>query len=70
MSIILFINEMDKFEQTGMKTVRPFKITWYDYIITCIHKPIKKVLVVSKIKLHVFSRQTHLNKPCMREEKN
>ena len=42
--IILFIEEMDKFEQKEMKKIRPIKNTWYGWFINYISEPIRKGL--------------------------
>ena len=41
-SIIVSIDDMDKFEQNAMKKVRPIKNTWYDWVTNCISEPITK----------------------------
>ena len=51
------------------------KITWYDWLINFIPKPIRKMQVVLKINCKsfedkVFLRQTHLKKLCMEEERS
>ena len=53
-----------------MKKIRPDKHTWYDWLINYIPEPIKKVLVLEKIKLLVFLIQIDLNKQCMGQERN
>ena len=40
--IIASIDDMDKFEQTKMKKIRPIKNTWYDWLVNYIPNPIKK----------------------------
>ena len=67
---------MDRSEKkTEMKKTRPIKITWYDWLINFIPKPIRKMQVVLKINCKsfedkVFLRQTHLKKLCMEEERS
>ena len=39
---------MNKFEQKGIKKIRPIKNTWYDWLINYISVPIRKSAVVSK----------------------
>ena len=68
--IMVSIDNMDKFEQKEMKKIRQVKITWYDWLIDYIPAPIRKGMVVSKIKSSVFLRQTHLSKLYMGEERN
>ena len=41
-SIIVSIDDMDKFEQKEMKTIRPIKNTWYDWFINYIPDTIRK----------------------------
>ena len=53
-----------------MKKIRPVKHTWYDWLINYIPQPIKKILVLEKIKLLVFLIQIDLNKQCMGQERN
>ena len=65
--IIVFIDDMDKFEEKEMKKIRPVKNTWYDWLINYISDPITNILDDFKDKV-VFL--THLNKPCMGEERN
>ena len=38
-SIIVFINDMDKFEVKEMKKIKPIKNTWYDWLINCSPDP-------------------------------
>ena len=40
--IILFIEDMDKFEQKEIKKIRPIKNTWHHWLIDYIPEPIKK----------------------------
>ena len=69
---------MIKFEEKEIKKLRPIENTWYNWLINYIPEPIVsyikliiyRVQVVLKIKLLAFSRQTHLNKQCMEEERN
>ena len=49
--IIVSIDDMDKFEQKEMKKIKPIKNTWYDWLINYIPEAIKKMQVVSKMKL-------------------
>ena len=49
--IIVSTDEMHKFEQKEMKKIRPIQSTWYDWFINYIPGPLRKVQVVSKIKL-------------------
>ena len=65
--IIVFIDDMDKFKEKEMKKIRPVKNTWYDWLINYISDPITNILDDFKDKV-VFL--THLNKPCMGEERN
>ena len=53
-----------------MKKIRPIKNTCYGWLINYIPELIKKVYVVSNIKLKVFLRQTNPSKLRMGEEKN
>ena len=39
---------MDRFEEEEMKKIRPIKNTWYDWLINCIPKPIRKTEIVLK----------------------
>ena len=64
-SIIVSVDDMDKFEQKEMKKIEPIKNTWYDWLINCIPEPVRKS--VGKL---VFLRQIHLNKHCIGEERN
>ena len=41
--IIMFINNMDRFEKKLMKKIIPIKKTWYDWLINHIPEPTKKV---------------------------
>ena len=59
--IIANIN-MDRFEEEEMKKIRPIKNTWYDWLINCIPKPIRKSVSVFK--------QIHLKKLFMGEDIN
>ena len=40
--IIVFIDDMDRFERKEMKKIRPVKNIWYDWLINYIPAPIKK----------------------------
>ena len=40
--IIVFIDDMDKFEQKKIKNKRPIKSTWYKCLIDFILEPIRK----------------------------
>ena len=64
----------DKFEQKEMKKIRPVKNTWYDWLINCIPKPIRKsiggfkdkIVIVFKTntpKQTVYGRGRKLSKP-------
>ena len=48
---------------------RKYLNTWYDLLINYILDP-KKLQVDLKMKVQVFLRQTHINKPCMGEERD
>ena len=41
-------------KKTEMKKTRPIKITWYDWLINFIPKPIRKMQVVLKINCKSF----------------
>ena len=41
-SIVLSIDDMDRFEKKEMKKIRPIKNTWYDWLINYIPEPIRK----------------------------
>ena len=73
-SIIVSIDDMDKFELKEMKKIRSIKNTWYDWLINYIPEPIRKSVGGFKDNFKdgfkVFLRQTHLNKPFMGEERN
>ena len=47
---------MDRFEKTEMKKIKPIKNTWYNWLINYIPEP--------------TTRQTHLRKLCLGEERN
>ena len=63
--IIANIN-MDRFEEEEMKKIRPIKNTWYDWLISCIPKPIRKSVSVFKTNTPektVYGRGHKLSKP-------
>ena len=61
---------MDKFEEKEMKTIRSIKITWYDWLINCIHGPTRKCVGGFKDNVvHLFKTNT-LTKQYMGEERN
>ena len=49
--IIVSIDDMDKFEEKGMKKIRPIKNTWYDWLINYILEPIRKSVGGFKVKV-------------------
>ena len=51
-SIIVSLDDMDKFEQKEMKKIRPIKNTWYDWLINYIPEPTRKSVVGFKDKLN------------------
>ena len=68
------IDDMVKIEQKVMKNIRPIKNTWYDWLINCIPKSIRKVVegfkdkIVSLFKTNtpkqtVYTRGKKLSKP-------
>ena len=64
--IILFIEDMDKFEQKEIKKIRSIKNTWYHWLINYIPEPIRKSIGGFKDKvISVFntssSKQTQNN---------
>ena len=63
--IIANINK-DRFEEEEMKKIRPIKNTWYDWLINCIPKPIRKSVSVFKTNTPektVYGRRHKLSKP-------
>ena len=68
--IIVSIDDMDKFEKKEVKKMRPIKNTCYDWLIDYIREAIQKTVDDFKDKIVSFLTQTHLNKPCMGEERN
>ena len=79
-SIIVSIDDMDRFERKGMKKIRPIKNTWYDWLINYIPKPIRKVVggfmdntvSLSKSKTSkqaVYGRGKKLSKPKKKQKK-
>ena len=42
--IIVFIDDMDKFEEKEMKEIRPIKNSWYDWLISYISEPVTKIV--------------------------
>ena len=48
-TVIVSIDDMDKFGQKEMKKIRSIKNTWYDWLINYIPDPIGKSLVGFKI---------------------
>ena len=55
-SIIIFIDDMDKFEEKKKKS-RSIKNTWYDWLINYIPDPIRKMIGSFKDKIVGFLRQ-------------
>ena len=51
-SIIVSLDDMDKFEQKEMKKIRPIKNTWYDWLINYIPEATRKSVVGFKDKLN------------------
>ena len=49
-SIIVSIDDMDKFGQKGMKNIRPIKNTWYNCLINYILEPMRESVGSSKDK--------------------
>ena len=50
-----------------MKIIKPIKNTWFDWLINHITEPTRNIAEGFKDKAET---QTHLNKPCMGEERN
>ena len=61
---------MEKFEEKGMKRIRPIKNTWYDWLINYIPEPIRKSVGGFKDKVISLFKTNNLNKQCMGEERN
>ena len=68
--IVVYINDMDKFEEKEIKKIGPIKNALYDWLTNYIPEPITGSVDSFKIKLLVFLRQIQLNKQCMEEERN
>ena len=64
--IIVYIDDMDKFEQKEMRKIRPIKNTWYDWLINYIPEPIRKsagsVFMTNAPKQTVYGRGKKLSK--------
>ena len=57
--IIVFLDNMDKFEQKEMKKIRFIKNTWYDWLINYISDPVRESVGVFKDKIvRLFSTST------------
>ena len=57
--IMVFIDDMDKFEQNQMNRIRPIKNTWYHWLINYIHEPIRKSVSGLKDKIvNLFKTNT------------
>ena len=41
---IVFIDDMNKFEEKEIKEIRPIKNTWYDWLIISIPEPVTKIV--------------------------
>ena len=72
--ILVFIDDMDKFEQKEMNKISPIKNIWYDWLINYIPEPIRESLgnfkekIVSLFKPKapkqtVYAREKKLSKP-------
>ena len=64
------IDEMDKFELKEMKKKRPIKNISYDWLIYYIPEPIRKNVGDFRDKVVNLFKAVHLQKQCMREERN
>ena len=60
--IIVSIDDMDNFEQKGMKKIRPVKNTWYDWLISYIPEHITKIVDGFKDEILNLFNSTHLKK--------